>query len=609
MKRPLLKVAGMLTATLISCSFMQTAMALPAQTANPDSSPSPAVTVATVAPDLDTTNVLRNPGTGWVMYAPEVGDPFPNADEFWKNVGPYSDASSVVYMRIPWSRLEPTEGRYAWNEDANFISMIKQAKEHGQRLAFRVIMDSQDGHQQATPEFVFKAGAKGYGAPSNRSLKTPYVTDPVFRTKYENFVKAFGEQFDDPDVVDFVDTNTIGYWGEMHSVQGMNGAQGKETLRWLGDLYRDSFKNVLLALNFAPGFSYDDLDEQLDAGSIMRRDSLGSTQWFPQDQKDAIASRFPDTILVGENCYQSFTVRATSCDASFKDNSATPYRAMLERVVKDAKDLHSNYLDLRNQPDVKTWVVDNPDLVTDFAVNGGYRLAPTSVSFPTNLPAANPAASISATWANSGVGRLPNDNPQWNFKYQVSYALLDQSTGTPVYQVQSEADPGSWLKGTPFEDTTAFAPTGVPAGSYDFAVSIVDTTKNSEPAIKLALTGETSSTGWNKLGSTTIEAAARPTVDPSNPAATTPPATTPAATTPAATIPAATTPDVPEQTMPAASTLPATTPTPATSTSAAAGAELASTGWGQTGLWAAALLFLAAGGAVMLLGRRQAKHN
>lgn len=523
MKRPLLKAASALTAVLISCSFMQAAAADPQLPA--------AATMSTVNPQRDTTSVLRNPGMGWMTYAEEFDHALADADEFWDEVGPNSAASSVVYLRIPWSRLEPTEGHYAWNEDENFKSFIKQAKDHGQRLAFRVFVDSQDCHQQATPQFVFDAGATGYPADSNRNFKTPHLHKEVFKTKFENFMAAFGARFDNPDEVDFVDTNTIGAWGEMHNLRELPGDQWAPTLRWLGDLYRKSFSHVLLALNFAPGFAYEHLDEQIAKGSIMRRDSLGSTLWFPQDQKNAISSRFPNTILVGENCYQNFTVRATSCDDSFKVPGNKPFRPMLERVVTDAKNLHANYLDLRHPPDVTTWVVGNPDLVKDFAVNGGYRLAPDSVSIPTVLPADARQATIASTWSNTGVGRMPNNNPQWDTKYQVSFALLDQATGKPVYQVQSAVDPGSWIKGSNANDSTVFAPTAVPAGAYDFGVAIVDKTRNNVPAIKLALTGETSSTGWNKLGTTVLEANA--TATPSEEA-------TPTATAPVTPVPSST---------------------------------------------------------------------
>ncbi|MET4003246.1 hypothetical protein ABIB48_001966 [Arthrobacter sp. UYCu511] len=530
MKRPFLKAAGALTAVLISCSFMQAAVAVPSTLA--DSTAPPAVaTMSTVTPERDVTSVLRNPGMGWMAYAEEFDHALADANAFWGEVGPNSAASSVVYLRIPWSRLEPAEGKYAWDVDENFKSFIKQAKDHGQRLAFRVFVDSQDTHQQATPQFVFDAGATGYGAPSNSSFKTPHVNNAIFRAKFENFMAAFGARFDNPEEVDFVDTNTIGHWGEMHNYQAGPTAGAEPVLQWLGNLYRKSFSHVLLALNFAPAFSYTELDQQIAKGSIMRRDSLGSTLWFPQDQKNAISSRFPNTILVGENCYQNFTIRETSCDDSFKVPGAKPYRPMLERVVADAKQLHANYLDLRHEPDVKTWVVDNPDLVQDFAINGGYRLAPGTVNMPSVLPFGARQATVSSSWTNTAWGRMPNDNPQWNNKYQVSYALLNKVTGEPVYQIQSDVNPGSWIKGTSYPTSTVFAPTDVPAGSYDFAIAIVDKTRNNAPGIKLALTGAPSTTGWNKLGTTVLEAAPDTTpTETASPSATATPSASASAT-------------------------------------------------------------------------------
>ncbi|MDO5754152.1 hypothetical protein [Arthrobacter sp.] len=70
------------------------------------------------------------------------------------------------------------------------------------------------------------------------------------------------------------------------------------------------------------------------------------------------------------------------------------------------------------------------------------------------------------------------------------------------------------------KDSTAFTRTDIPAGSYDFAVAVVDKTRNNVPAIKLALTGDKSTTGWNKLSTTMLEAA--PTATPSASATATP---------------------------------------------------------------------------------------
>lgn len=436
---------------------------------------------AVFVPEWDDEATPRNPGMGWMVYAEEFGKPLADADEFWGVVDPYVEEASVLYLRLPWSRLEPTEGHYAWNEDDNYRSLVAGALERGLRLAFRIYVDSQDAHQQATPQFVFDAGTDSYSALSNTELLNPRVADPVFRERFEAFLTAFGAEYDDPSRVDFVDMNTVGWWGEMHNIPGLTAETWTDTLGWLGSAYRDAFEHVLLALNVNPDqFGYEAIDEQLAAGAVMRRDSFGSTQWFGEADKVAITERWPASVLVAENCYQSFTTRDTACDESFK-----PIRPMLERVVDDALRLHANYLDLRHPEDVVTWVGDNSDLVRRFATAGGYRVGPTRAAVPKELAARR--ARLRVTWQNTGVGRLPNDNAQWAGKYRVAYALLDPKSGELVHRVTSSVDPGDWVAGEVYADEVDLDPAGVATGSYQLAIAIVDTTDDDRPAIELAV--------------------------------------------------------------------------------------------------------------------------
>ena len=71
----------------------------------------------------DTTTVLRNPLSGWVMYLGRTWD-----ENFWTHKGydsmsvengkstvRVSDFASTCYLRTSWSSLEPEEGKYIWN--------------------------------------------------------------------------------------------------------------------------------------------------------------------------------------------------------------------------------------------------------------------------------------------------------------------------------------------------------------------------------------------------------------------------------------------------------------------------------------------------------------
>ncbi|MBT2594032.1 discoidin domain-containing protein [Arthrobacter sp. ISL-72] len=460
----------------------------------------------TTTPTIDTTTVIKNPGMGWQLYAEEFSSPLADATTFWNQVDPYASAATTLYLRVPWSRMEPQQGVYAWNSDSNYKALVQGASSRGIKLAFRVVVDSQDVHQQATPQFVFDAGAQGYGAASNTANKTPYLTDPVFRTKFANFVTAFGAKYNDSAVVDYVDANGLGWWGEMSNIQGMSATQSTDTLNWVSSLYAGSFNKVMQAVNYpTASFSTPDLDAVIGKYHFaIRRDGLGSTQWLPQEEKDRIRSRFDSgTTVLGENCYQNMVTRTSNnCDSSYAQPSLT---GMLERVVDDAKYVHANTLDLRwPQDDVPLWVRDNPALVRDFALNGGYRLALNSASWPTALTAGS-TFSLTQTWSNSGVGRLPNDQGGWNGKYRVAYALLDNAGAVASRWIDPVGDPGNWVKGPSYTSTLQPHFDSVAPGSYRLAYGIVDTSTGNNPAIALA-NSDTIVNDWHVLGETSVSA-------------------------------------------------------------------------------------------------------
>lgn len=451
---------------------------------------------------IDTTTVFRNPGMGWLMYVEEYGENFPNPAEYWKTVDPYASKATGLYIRVPWSRMEPTEGHYAWNDDPAFKALIAGAKKRGLKLSFRIFVNSRDVHQQATPEFVFDAGAKADVLTKHHNFKNPYPMDPIFREKFDQFLTAFGKEFDDPNVVDFVDLNTVGQWGEMHTITGLkkgDTAKWNDILDWLAKSYRAAFKKVLLVINYAqPPFGFEKQDELVNSGILMRRDGVGSIKWFKPKNKEKIKEHFPASAFVAENCYQAFTVRKTSCDDGFK-----PIPKMLERVVNEALDLHANYLDLRKAIDVITWVRDYPQLVEKFGTQGGYRLAPVDADYTATMPL-TVGSPLSVTWQNSGVGRLPNGSSQWGNRFSIAYALLD-SHGKVVQEVRSAVDPGTIIKGAPVTDRVWFH-ASVPEGHYTLATAIVDKDNGGAPGVHLAVAGTDFNrpATWTPIGAVTV---------------------------------------------------------------------------------------------------------
>ncbi len=454
----------------------------------------------TVQPEEDRTGVIRNPAMGWVLYADAFAD-FPQADVYWKSQAPYAGSASILYVRLPWSQLEPQEGVYAWENDQNFIDLIQGALDRGLKLAFRVYVDSEGSYQQATPQYVIDAGANGVVDAKN-GLWSPYVDDPVFQEKFSSFLEAFASEYNDPAVVDFVDGNGLGRWGEGNRLKLQEG-DVSAVLRWITEAYATNFTRVLLGVQYnksSTGFGLDNIDTVAlgEYGYVIRKDTLGLPYWFTETDKERIRSHFPGVPFYGENVYQYLQSRQRWAD------DYDTLRAALEAVLNDALSLHANTLDLRIPEDTEAWFSEAPDLVQEFIVRGGYRLIPVEVTYPDTIEQGG-ELTILHTWKNTGVGVLPNNKPQWNYKYKVAFALLDPAGQVVFRAIDGVAEPSGWIEGEQYSYTLKTFPGSVPAGSYRLGCAIIDSTTDNMPAINLAILNERTDSGWYILGDILVD--------------------------------------------------------------------------------------------------------
>src|SRR5699024_3841136 len=177
-------------------------------------------------------------------------------------------------------------------------------------------------------------------------------------------------------------------------------------------------------------------------------------------------------------------------------------RDMLEASLSDALAARANTFDFRVPEDAIEWM-KNEDLVDEFVDKGGYRFVPTALEFPTSITT-NDYLTVKSNWKNTGIGKMPNNRPAWDYKYKVAYALLDPETDTPVYTHVTNIDPSEWLKGDDYKYESNVSFGNVPSGTYNFGYAIVDTSNDNQPAINLAITDKKTTTGWYLLGQTRV---------------------------------------------------------------------------------------------------------
>ena len=106
---------------------------------------------------VDTGEALVNPGMGWTLHfysnlIENYGSQLAPSDtlEDWPGL-------SVIYLRVPWSFLEPKEGEFNW---ALLDTPAQRWIAKGKKIAIRVSC-SESWWRYATPKWVRDAGAKG----------------------------------------------------------------------------------------------------------------------------------------------------------------------------------------------------------------------------------------------------------------------------------------------------------------------------------------------------------------------------------------------------------------------------------------------------------------
>lgn len=454
----------------------------------------------------DSVSLLRNPCMGWGVYD-DANDEVQNADIYWAaQDGAARQYASFLYVRWRWSDMEPEEGKYAWIYDENYKKLIQGALDRGLKLCFRIYNNGQDNLRAGTPEYVRHAGAKGYTVKGLKGdLWTPYPDDSVFQEKLEKFVEAFAKEYDNPDIVDFIDGYSLGWWGECHHVVLQDQEKFEQVFDWFTTLYSTHFKRVILALPFGSqiGFNIEKRIAIDGKGYGMRRDGLGS-MWFSDEEKKIVTDMYGKTLLIGESCYwgcSSDDCTPFRSDTRYQMNS---WRDVYEQTFQHAIEGHFNTLDLRELPETKGWTEKANDLVQKFIVRGGYRIHPCSVSLPVQAKT-NSRVNITHEWKNSGNGYLPNNMPNWNYKYKPAFALFDQQGNLVQTWVDDSAEPSDWLHNENHSYTYSISLADVPKGTYQWAVAIVDQTKNQQPGIKLAVRDREKKNDWILLNDIIIQ--------------------------------------------------------------------------------------------------------
>ncbi|MCX7599717.1 MAG: DUF4832 domain-containing protein [Armatimonadetes bacterium] len=425
----------------------------------------------------DTGVALENPGMGWVFhYYDNIPDNYGSRLEPSDTLD-YFPGLTVVYLRIPWSYIEPEEGTYNWSV---LDTPAQRWIEKGRKIAL-CISCTESWMRYATPEWVQKAGAKGYnflpgkGITEDGPFWEPDYDDPVFLEKLDNFLAALAARYDgNPDVA-FIDVGSFGVWGEGHTFHTTQLPYSAETVRRHIDLHLKHFKRTLLVANddyVLQGRGEETLEYAWQKGLTLRDNSIlvqgGENAYLSAH----LAQRFwPDRPVILEcEHYGPSRDRGNWGDGS-------KYLEAMEKY-------HASYVSIHWWPD--EFYKEQRDLIEEMNRRLGYRLQLVEAAWGSPVFVGG-RLKLRWTWRNAGVA------PCYAGGYP-ALTLKDERGGIAGVFVDGRLNVRHLPVGPPGEAETRSResefdlPFQLKAGRYDVFVSVG--TATGTPVIALPLAGE-----------------------------------------------------------------------------------------------------------------------
>jgi len=350
----------------------------------------------TVRP-VDNGQALVNPGMGWTLHfysniIQNYGSRLEPADtlEDWPGL-------SVIYLRVPWSFLEPREGQFNWSL---FDTPAQKWIDHGKQIAIRVTC-SESWMRYATPKWVQEAGAKGVDFEFGKGVREggpqwePDFADPVFLSKLEAFLTAMAARYDGNPNVAFIDIGSFGMWGEGHTGNSTKLSE-EATLKIVKqhiDLHQKYFTRTQLCISDdvaghdKPGSHFPVTDYALSQGVTLRDDSIlvqpAPRSWYHADMAQAFWPTMP--VILEHEHY-----------GSSKARGAWDGKLLIQAV----EDYHASYMSIHWWP--REMLEDNRDTVHQINQRLGYRLLPEEISWPDEVAIGKPFE-VSMRWVNTGA--------------------------------------------------------------------------------------------------------------------------------------------------------------------------------------------------------------
>jgi len=444
----------------------------------------------------ETDELLANPGMGWQTFH-RTRDKDGNL--------PAWIPSTIHYARWGWGTLEPEPGEI---DDAFLDGVLRETRQAGQRLAFRVMCCSTYPGRPYHPVWLARAGGRilicDHG--SQTELPIPDLDDPLVLDLHLDFIKRLGARYDGHADIDHIDLGSVGWWGEWHMSSSKTGKMPTMANRKrIIDAYVASFRKTPLLMLIG---GRECLAYAARGGAGWRADCLGDMGGFSENWCH-MYDAYPNLIREADagDIWKTAPVAWETC---WDMRKWVEEDWSLRFIFNYALALHGSYLNNKSAPLPEGENVRRE--IERFLRRLGYRLVLRELRHPEHVKSGEPFV-LAMKWQN--VGSAPCYRP-----YRLAYRLTNKSGLAKTLVGKVAVD--EWMPGSidTFTDDffgepadlppgpiihvieSAVLPHDMPAGTYYLAVGIVDE-QTHEPIVQLGIKGRTED-GWYPLSVITV---------------------------------------------------------------------------------------------------------
>ena len=430
-----------------------------------------------------------NPGAGWTEGHPVVYQDF---DGDLTNID--HPSTSLMYWRVYWRYVHPAVDKIDW---AQFDRVLETAASRGQTVILRI---APYGGKDDVPDWYREMVGEEAGL--IRKWRTD-ANDPRYLKHFGGLIRSLGERYDGHPALEAVDVSLVGYWGEgsaSHEVE-------PHLWQQLVQCYLDGFKQTHLIFQPLNGDSPDPGvlvrgtpiaaswpdGRNNGVGPQMRNVGwriacLGDLGFWREEQGDwcHMLDAYPQQIVTSgmQDAWKKAPISIEICGTLRSWLGKQKYgKEEVKYIFDQALKWHISSFNAKSSP-----VPDEyKPLVDEWLKKMGYRYVLRKFTFPSEVRP-NGQIQFASWWENKGVS--PCYQP-----FPFAIRLKNKSHSQVLL---TDVDIRTWLPGDVIYDSDVFVPSGMPEGTYDLDIAIIDPISR-KPNIKFAVQ-DRGNDGWYNMG-------------------------------------------------------------------------------------------------------------